>query len=86
MTQLNFACQAPAETVLPLVLQMRTPIGKTFGPTVTLLLSKPTTFHVTGLMDWPIVAPLKINIDKKYNKFLIEQNFFTWIPMKNSME
>jgi len=30
-------------------LQARTPTGKMFGPTFTLLLSKPTTFQVSGV-------------------------------------
>ena len=33
------------------VLQTRAPTGKWFGPTLTLLLSSPMTFQVSGLME-----------------------------------
>lgn len=32
------------------VLQTRAPTGKLFGPVLTLLLSSPTTFHVSGVI------------------------------------
>src|SRR4051812_39569416 len=35
----------------PLVLQTRAPTGKTLGPSLTLLLSRPMTFQVVGVME-----------------------------------
>src|SRR5215213_4617581 len=38
-------------SVVPPVLQTRAPTGKTLGPSFTLLLSRPTTFQVVGVME-----------------------------------
>lgn len=40
----------------PPVLQTRAPTGKSFGPTLTLLLSSPITFHVRGVTDNVVAA------------------------------
>src|SRR3982751_5482427 len=49
LSQMKFA--TTLLSVAPLVLQTLAPTGKTLGPSVKLLLSRPMTFQVFGVMD-----------------------------------